>query len=166
MTLPNNKFREAVFQSLCCLASTSLYEDIVPLVMQQLQISKRNAKAALDKAIQIFEIHVDLDQKIKSASITYAFERIRLIELNVLRLGLFEIFYDESIPDKVAITEAMRICKKFSTVEAATFVNALLDRLYKEKCGLTCQEENLANVSQALLNEEENLESLPAHLTT
>ncbi len=43
--------------------------------------------------------------------------------------------YDSDLAPKIAITEAIRLARKFSTSQAAQFVNAVLDTLYKESIG-------------------------------
>lgn len=75
----------------------------------------------------------EIDQKITAASSSYSFDRIPRIERNILRLGIFELFYDPSLPPKVAIAEAIRLTRKYATPEGGTFVNAILDSLYKQK---------------------------------
>ena len=50
-------------------------------------------------------------------------------ELAILRLGVYEVKYDESIPEKVAINEAVELAKKYCDASASKFVNALLAKL-------------------------------------
>jgi N utilization substance protein B len=57
-----------------------------------------------------------------------------------LRLGIFEIFFDSEIPAKVAIAEAIRLCRKFGTPESSQFVNAILDGVYKKHAALVSEE--------------------------
>nr|NGX48373.1 hypothetical protein [Chlamydiota bacterium] len=65
-------------------------------------------------------------------AIGYELERISRIERSILRLGLYELLYTD-LPDKVAITEAIRLTRKFATAEGGAFVNALLDAIYKDR---------------------------------
>ena len=55
--------------------------------------------------------------------------RIGKEELAILRLGVYEVKYDESIPEKVAINEAVELAKKYCDASASKFVNALLAKL-------------------------------------
>lgn len=153
MSLPQNKLREAVFQILCSGSTIPLTEEILPLVMEQLKISKKNALLALHRAQDIYAHLPGIDEKIQKLSTSYDFSRIHQIELNALRLGAFEVLFDADIPDKVAISEAIRLCRKFSSKEGACFVNAILDALYKEKIGI------VANNSDAIKEAAHNLES-------
>lgn len=136
MAITNQKFREIVFLTLYCsdLANLELSATI-PLLMEQLIVSRKNVLSAGERARRILELLPEIDQLITQASFSYAFERIQIIEKNVLRLGIFELFFDESIPPKVAISEALRLTKKFGTPESTSFVNAILDNLYKKSLG-------------------------------
>jgi len=75
----------------------------------------------------------ELDKHIKEACSNYDLERIQSVEVNVLRLSLYEILYEKDVPEKVAIAEGIRLAKKFSVKDAIPFVNAILDQVYKNK---------------------------------
>ena len=51
------------------------------------------------------------------------------VELTILRLALYELRYDESVPEKVAINEAIELAKRFGGEEAPSFVNGILAKL-------------------------------------
>ena len=51
------------------------------------------------------------------------------VELTVLRLAVYEMRYDDDIPEKVAINEAIELSKKFGGDEAPAFVNGVLAKL-------------------------------------
>ena len=74
-----------------------------------------------------------IDQMISETAKEYEFDRIPRVERNVLRLGVYEIYFSKTVPPKVAITEAVRLAKKFSSAESGSFINAILDALYKKK---------------------------------
>lgn len=136
MAIPNQKFREVVF---LLLFSQDLVEEdvtqIVPLIMEQLEVTKKTVLDAKTRTNTIKEHLNKIDTLISEVSLSYDFERIQRIERNILRLGVFELLFDEAIPSKVAITEALRLTKKFGTPAATAFVNALLDSLYKKSKG-------------------------------
>jgi transcription antitermination protein NusB len=99
--------------------------------MKELKVSKKSVGLAIEKIAEV-EPHLEkIDALIKETSLSYDFDRIQEVEKNVLRLAVFEMLYDASIPEKVAISEAIRLCKKFSTKESSKFVNALLDKILK-----------------------------------
>ncbi len=57
--------------------------------------------------------------------------RMGKVELSVLRLAVYEIRYDEDIPNGVAIDEAVEIAKKYGQENSGAFVNAILAKIVK-----------------------------------
>lgn len=55
------------------------------------------------------------------------------VDRAVLRIGLWEILYNDDVDDPVAIDEAVTLAKEYSTDDSPAFVNALLDRISKLK---------------------------------
>jgi len=74
----------------------------------------------------------EIDEKISSSSKGWSIERIGKVELSVLRLGIYEMLYDEDIPVGVAIDEAVELAKKYGQDGASSFVNGILASLAKE----------------------------------
>jgi len=131
--LPPQKFREIVFQILYSADFISGEEgEMIPFMMQELKVTKRSMVDAHDRMNQVLKKLDVIDAAITEASTEYSFERISRVEKTILRLGLFEILFDEKVPPKVGIAEAIRLCRKFGTPESADFVNALLDGIYKK----------------------------------
>lgn len=136
MTLPQQKFREVVFQLLYSHdMGHGSEEEMIPLLMAELAITKKTVRTAQERVQTIIAQQQSIDDLISKASLSYAFERIPSVERNILRLGVFEMLYDQTIPPKVAIAEAMRLARKFSTPESASFINAIMDNLYKSSRG-------------------------------
>lgn len=59
-------------------------------------------------------------------------ERVAIIDLILLHLGICEMLYFESIPLKVSINEYIDIAKSYSTPQSGQFVNGLLDNVRKQ----------------------------------
>ena len=74
----------------------------------------------------------DLDEKIRSAVENWEFERISLIDKNILRFALAEILYVPQVPSKVIINEAIEIANKYSSGDAGRFINGILDHFARE----------------------------------
>lgn len=132
MALPQQKFREAVFVTLFAHKVGGASASIPDFVAEQLKINKKYASLALSKVHALYPQLEHIDAKIAEKSTEYEFDRIPEAEKNILRLALFEMIYDDSIPPKVSIAEAIRLAKKFCTESAAKFINAILDAVYKE----------------------------------
>lgn len=57
--------------------------------------------------------------------------RMGKVELTVLRLGVYELLFDDDIPDSVAIDEAVEIAKRYGQKASGGFVNAILAKVLK-----------------------------------
>ncbi len=51
---------------------------------------------------------------------------------NLLRIGVYELIFDQDIPAKVAINEAIEIAKTFGSDSSGKFVNGVLGAIYKD----------------------------------
>ena len=74
-----------------------------------------------------------LDSIIEASSENWRLERMSLVDRNILRIGAAETLFDDDIPAKVAINEAVELAKRFGTAESPAFVNGILDRVAREK---------------------------------
>lgn len=141
MTLAAKKMREAVLQLLYCKEIAEFDKSfIVPFMMKELSISRKNVFEAVDMVEKIWQKREQLDQKLAEYVQTYAFDRIQKLEKTALRLGLYELENEQDLPAAVSISEALRLTRKFSTPQAAHFVNALLDSIYQKSNGENLQE--------------------------
>jgi len=80
----------------------------------------------------IIEKQKELDEKIVSYAQNWPLEQMTLIDRNILRLGAYEILFNDEIPPKVAINEAIEIAKTFSGASSGKFVNGILGAIYKD----------------------------------
>jgi N utilization substance protein B len=55
------------------------------------------------------------------------------VDRNILRIGVYELLFDEQVPDVVAVSEAVTMARDLSTDESPAFVNGLLARLLQLK---------------------------------
>ncbi|MDE6025902.1 MAG: transcription antitermination factor NusB [Lachnospiraceae bacterium] len=85
----------------------------------------------VNKTKKIIELINDIDSIISSISSGWNIDRIGKAELTILRLAIYEMKYDEEIPYKVAINEAVELAKTYCNDDAKSFVNALLAKVEK-----------------------------------
>ena len=74
----------------------------------------------------------DIDGEISSHAPEWPIDQITIIDRNVMRIGIYEMKYDNDIPDKVAINEAIELAKAFGGESSGKFVNGVLGTIYKE----------------------------------
>lgn len=134
MGLPKAKFREVVFHLLYSRDFAEQEDaDLIEMAMHISKTTRKNVREALDRAVGI-EGHLPLiDEIIRKTSKEYAFDRISGVERNILRLAIFELLYDAEIPGPVVLSEGIRLCRKFGTMESADFINAILDEVLRDR---------------------------------
>lgn len=73
----------------------------------------------------------EIDRLINENTEGWDTARMGKVELAVLRLGVYEMRFDDDIPDGVAIDEAVEIAKKYGQENSGGFVNAILAKIIK-----------------------------------
>lgn len=72
-----------------------------------------------------------IDQHLASVVDNYSPERLDRVDRAILRLGTYELLFDDEVPPAVAINEAIELARAFGTTESPSFVNGILDCLAK-----------------------------------
>jgi N utilization substance protein B len=80
----------------------------------------------------VVEHRPELDQRITQFAQNWDLKRMAVVDRNILRLAIFEMYFRQDIPPVVSINEAVDIAKKFSTADSGKFVNGILDRIKGE----------------------------------
>jgi N utilization substance protein B len=68
-----------------------------------------------------------IDGVLTSISHHWRVERMAVVDRNILRVALYEMFYETSTPRVVVINEAIEVAKKFGDEESGPFINGILD---------------------------------------
>jgi N utilization substance protein B len=77
-----------------------------------------------------------IDEFLQTYSQGWTLERMPSVDRIILRIGAWELLYNDDIPDSVAVSEAVALSKMLSTDESPSFINGLLGRLQQLKPGL------------------------------
>lgn len=80
-----------------------------------------------------------IDDLLSTYSLGWSLERMPAVDRNVLRIGVFELLWNDEVPDAVAIAEAVALVQSLSTDESGSFVNGLLARILEVKPRLALQ---------------------------
>jgi N utilization substance protein B len=75
----------------------------------------------------------DINAALTDYSQGWTIERMPAVDRAILRLGAWEILWNDEIPDAVAISEAVALATELSTDESPSFVNGLLGRIAEVK---------------------------------
>ena len=79
-----------------------------------------------DKFFAIIDKLSDIDAAINEKAEGWKTTRMAKVDLTIIRLAVYEIKYDENVPNAVAINEAVELAKKFGGETSPAFVNGVL----------------------------------------
>jgi N utilization substance protein B len=132
--------REAVLQA---LYAVEIGEEIRSKALKDILSREQRDNDTKDFIVQLFEVSLEnrdwCEEKIKSSLNNWEFKRVAVLDRLLLVVALAEIFFIDTVPPKVSISEAIQIAKKYSTEDSSAFINGVLDNIYK-----TVAEEKLA----------------------
>lgn len=107
-------------------------DDVVEEQIERRGSSEEGAERARDLFLKTVEKREELDVIIRTFLENWDFDRLSLIDRNILRFALAEVLYFPDVPASVIIDEAIEIAQRYSSEEAGRFVNGLVDRFVKE----------------------------------
>lgn len=96
---------------------------------EETEVKERDKTYISEKYAKIVEKLPEIDKMLDEVSKGWKTSRMGKVELTILRLAVYEMRFDEDIPQKVAINEAVELSKKFGGHEAPAFVNGVLAKL-------------------------------------
>lgn len=110
--------------------------DVLPLIIDR---DLKEFGPGLDEtefAKKIIEdVHTNIDA-IDKLIVQYApqwpIEQITIIDRNILRIGIYELKFNDAVPPKVAINEAIELAKNFGGPASGRFINGVLGAIYKD----------------------------------
>lgn len=82
-----------------------------------------------EKVEKISEKLEEIDAKINEVSESWKTGRMGKVDLTLIRLAVYEMLYEEDVPAKVAINEAVELAKQYGTDNSPSFVNGVLAKL-------------------------------------
>jgi N utilization substance protein B len=68
----------------------------------------------------------EIDRNIQKFAPAWPLDQIAMIDRNILRLAIFEILFDNRVPVKVAVSEAVELAKIYGSENSSKFVNGVL----------------------------------------
>ncbi len=99
------------------------------VTVHQVDATMEEMNYLVKKAEQVAARIPELDERIDSVAEGWKTKRMGRVDLTILRLAVYEMLYDDEIPEKVAINEAVELAKKFGQDESPSFVNGILAKL-------------------------------------
>lgn len=75
----------------------------------------------------------EIDELLNENAKGWKTARMNKVDLTILRLAVYEMKWDEDVPDGVAINEAVELAKRFGGESSSSFVNGILGKLSKQE---------------------------------
>lgn len=86
-------------------------------------------KYAREIVVGITEHGDEIDELIETYAQGWTIDRMPAVDRAILRIGIWEILFNEEVPDAVAISEAVESATVLSTDDSSGFINGLLARI-------------------------------------
>jgi N utilization substance protein B len=93
-----------------------------------------NARAFATSILQGVKDHQPaIDRLIQKFAVDWLISRMPVVDRNILRCAIYELFWEPDIPAVVTINEAIELAKRFADDEAQRFVNGILDHILRDE---------------------------------
>jgi len=130
MASSRRKARVTALQSLYEVDSVGREADtVVERQLAEGDLVEENRAFARELVSGVIRHRDEIDRRIREFAPAWPLEQIAMIDRNILRLAIFEILFDNKVPVKVAINEAVELAKSYGSGTSAKFVNGVLGSL-------------------------------------
>ena len=127
-----SELREHIFKMIFGLefSENEQIDEQLELYLDQLvDVREKDHDYMLAKTKRIAEKVDEIDQIINENTTGWKTSRMNKVDLSILRLAVYEMKWDEDVPVKVAINEAVELAKRFSGEEGPAFINGVLGKI-------------------------------------
>ncbi len=130
--MSRRKSRQIVLQILYSDEFSSGSKNI-DLFLKKEHLNQSDSQFALKVLKGVQEQKESIDKIIKKYSVNWRQDRISLVDLNIIRIAVFEILFYPDVPDKAALNEALELAKNYGEKNSVSFINGILDQVLKNK---------------------------------
>ena len=99
---------------------------VVERYLAEEDLSEENKAFVRELVNGVTDNKTAIDENIRKFAPAWPVEQLAIIDRNILRLAIFEILFDNKVPVKVAVSEAVELAKTFGSKNSAKFVNGVL----------------------------------------
>jgi N utilization substance protein B len=99
---------------------------VVERLLAEAKLPEENAAFVRELVSGVVQNKDEIDHSIQQFAPAWPVDQIALVDRNILRLAIFEILFDNRVPIKVAISEAVELAKTFGSQNSSRFVNGVL----------------------------------------
>lgn len=98
-------------------------------ILHRVEMPETDRNFLIERVEKMASKTQELDERINKVAQGWKTRRMGKVELTILRQALYEMEYDEDVPQKVAINEAVDIAKKYGGKDSPAFINGVLAKL-------------------------------------
>ncbi len=131
---PRRLARESVLKALYALEiSDDPIEKVLADLLERDQMNDSTRRYVTNLYKNAVKYKEWCEEQVSGHLVNWNIDRVALLDRLILQLAISEIYFMEDVPPKVSISEAIEIAKLYSTEESSSFVNGILDAVFKAK---------------------------------
>ncbi len=119
---------QALFQSE--MAGVSSF-DALQMLADHFEVNRKAYAYAAQLVEGVTEYWQEINDLLEKHAVNWRMDRMSVVDRNIMRVAIFELCYAADVPANVVINEAIEVAKKFSTNDASSFINGILDGVRK-----------------------------------
>jgi transcription antitermination protein NusB len=122
-----HKAREVALQALYEFDSVQHKpEEAIGYILDRMELSGEVTVFSRELVAGVMQNRDTIDRHIRDYAPAWPLEQIPVVDRNILRLSIFEILMDNTMPVKVAINEAVELAKTYGSENSSKFINGVL----------------------------------------
>ncbi len=130
------KARILAFQALYAWDASALpIEELLTFSwLEEEKLSKMDDDAKLFAKLLIvgaIEKTVEVDSEINKHLEHWSFDRLKRVDVALLRMAVYAMLFQQDIPAQISIDEAIEIAKEYGSEDSYKFINGVLDSIWK-----------------------------------
>ncbi len=110
-------------------ALPAILESVMVEFGDSIKENKTYITETVDQIISNIEV---IDNHIGQFASNWPIDQMALVDRNILRIGVYELYFNENVPAKVAINEAIELAKNYGGPSSGKFVNGILGAMYNQ----------------------------------
>lgn len=130
MTKTTKRRRSRIKALILLYQSDLLKKNVEKIISSEMDFKKHTDEFTIKLVLGVEKNKNEIDNQIKSVVENWTLDRISIIDRNILRMAIYEMLFEEEIPLKVSIDEAIEIAKILGQKdETPKFVNGILGKI-------------------------------------
>ena len=126
----SNRRRSRIKAVILLYQSDLLKKEVSKIISSEMDFQKRIDEFTIKLVIGVEKNNIAIDNQIKNVVENWTINRISIIDRNIIRMAIYEMLYEEEIPLKVSVDEAIEISKILGQKdETPKFVNGILGKI-------------------------------------